>query len=578
MQNHEILINNHALNKSVFAKLNNLLKSNDLVEVNFLVAFISSDGIYLLINELQELISKQVKVVIITGFMNNFNSPKALELLLRIPGLEVRVANIANFHSKLYIFKHSDHYSYIVGSSNLTNNALRRNEEMNICIENKHALELNQEFAKYSHDLYHASSLLTDELLADYSQRYYQSNAKPKSIDYSHHNITPNKMQKKALANLTALRDNQQQRALLISATGSGKTFLSAFDAKKFKPQKLLFIAHRENLLNNAIASFQQVFSDLNFGKLTGKYKETQAKYLFASILTLHKDETLLLFKPNEFDYIIIDEVHRSGAASYQKVLNYFKPEFMLGMSATPNRNDDFDVYRLFDHNIAYQIRLNEALEEELICPFHYFGIAELQVNGKYLNDYSDFNSIDYHARVKHIISNLKLYGHAGNKVKGLVFTSRIEEAHKLSELFNQAGYRTCCLTGTDNEAKREAAIALLENDYTDNKGNPQAYLDYIFTVDIFNEGIDIPAVNQIVLLRPTQSAIIFVQQIGRGLRKTANKEYCVIIDFIGNYMSNFLIATALSGDNSYDKENLRHFVHEANSIIPANATVYNVP
>ena len=274
------------------------------------------------------------------------------------------------------------------------------------------------------------------------------------------------------------------------------------------------------------------------------------------------------MFNPDDFDYIIIDEVHRAGANSYQELINYFKPKFMLGMSATPERSDDFDIYQMFDYNIAYEIRLQQAMEYDLLCPFHYYGITDLQVNGISLEDKSDFNYLTSQSRVDHIIEQINNYGFSGERVRGLVFCSRKDEAKELSNLFNQRGYKTVALTGEDDENKRRDAMDKLETD------DPVDYLDYIFTVDIFNEGIDIPKVNQVIMLRPTESAIIFVQQLGRGLRKDYSKEYVVVIDFIGNYEKNFLIPIALSGNQSYNKDTLRRFVSEGSLLIPGASTI----
>lgn len=266
--------------------------------------------------------------------------------------------------------------------------------------------------------------------------------------------------------------------------------------------------------------------------------------------------------------YLTRAETHRSGAESYQKIIQYFKPKFLLGMTASPERTDGFDIYQLFDHNIAYEIRLQKALEENMLCPFHYFGVTEIMIDGKEIDDISEFRYLISDERVNNIISKIEYYGYSGNRVKGLMFCSRKEEARELSEIFNQRGYQTVALTGEDSQKVREEAIAKLEQDKRENG------LDYIFTVDIFNEGIDIPCVNQVVMLRPTESAIIFVQQLGRGLRKYQDKEYVVVIDFIGNYTKNFLIPIALSGDRSYNKDTIRRYLGEGNRIIPGSSTI----
>ena len=269
---------------------------------------------------------------------------------------------------------------------------------------------------------------------------------------------------------------------------------------------------------------------------------------------------------------IIIDEAHRTGAASYQNIMQYFTPRFWLGMTASPERTDAFDVYDAFDHNIAYEIRLQQALEENLLCPFHYFGITDLQIDGETVDEETglkDFNKLTSDDRVGYVIEQMEYYGYCGKRPKGLVFCSSKKEAGVLSEKFNERGYRTMALTGDDSQEKREQAVERLVLEDGEEK------LDYIFTVDIFNEGVDIPEVNQVIMLRPTESPIVFVQQLGRGLRKADDKEYVVILDFIGNYKNNFMIPIALSGDRSYNKDNIRRYVLEGERIIPGSSTIH---
>lgn len=275
------------------------------------------------------------------------------------------------------------------------------------------------------------------------------------------------------------------------------------------------------------------------------------------------------MFKPDHFDYIVVDEVHRAGADTYKKVLDYFKPKFLLGMTATPERTDNADIFKTFDYNIAYEIRLNQALSENMLVPFHYHGISELVVDGKVLDELSDFRLLVSEERVKHILHYADFYGCDAGRVKGLVFCSKIEEAQALANSFCEHGKKAIALTGASSEVERSNAIERLESDDI----AEEEQLDYIFTVDIFNEGVDIPAVNQIILLRPTQSAIIFVQQLGRGLRKSENKRYLEVIDFIGNYGNNYLLPIALFGDRSYNRENVRRTMH--NNHIPGASTVY---
>ena len=260
------------------------------------------------------------------------------------------------------------------------------------------------------------------------------------------------------------------------------------------------------------------------------------------------------------------------GAESYQKIMQYFKPKFWLGMTASPDTNQ-YDIYSIFDHHIAYEIRLQQALEEDLLCPFHYFGITDLEINGEVFDDNAgvkNFSNLISDARVDYVIDKANYYGFSGDRVKGLIFCSRKDEAKELSKKFNERGLRTEVLTGEDAQERRESVIARLTNN---EDGEDQ--LDYIFTVDIFNEGVDIPEINQVIMLRPTQSPVVFIQQLGRGLRKYEGKEYVVILDFIGNYMNNFMIPIALSGDRSYNKDAMRRYIREGARVIPGSSTIH---
>lgn len=531
------------------------------------VAFINKSGLAVLKQTLIDLKNKGIKGKIITSSYLNFNHPDMFNELLKFDNIEVRIFDKPNigFHPKGYIFKNIDSYNIIIGSTNLTQSALSTNQEWNILVSgnknNKLIFKVLEEFKlQWNHSI-----PLTTDWIKKYETIYTSI---PTLKEKKNLNIEPNLMQQEALNSLNALRNENKNKALIISATGTGKTYLSAFDVKNYNPKRMLFVVHRENIALAAMNSFKKIIKNHSLGLFSGNKKELEADYIFATIQTIHKKEYREMFSPDTFDYIIIDEVHRAGASSYQELVEYFKPDFLLGMSATPERSDDFDIYKMFDYNIAYEIRLQQAMEYDLLCPFHYYGITDVQVNGVSLNDKTDFNNLVSSNRVDHIIDQINIYGYSGNRVRGLVFCSRKEEAKELSKLFNERGYKTTALTGEDSEEKRRLAMDKLETD------NPNDYLDYIFTVDIFNEGIDIPKVNQIVMLRPTQSAIIFVQQLGRGLRKHNSKDYVVIIDFIGNYEKNFLIPIALSGNLSYNKDNLRRFVSEGSLIIPGESTV----
>ena len=296
--------------------------------------------------------------------------------------------------------------------------------------------------------------------------------------------------------------------------------------------------------------------------------KELDKDFIFSTVQTISKERNLELFKKTHFEYIIIDETHRSAAESYARLIEYFQPKFLLGMTATPERSDGNDIYEIFDHNIAYEIRLHQAMAENMLCDFHYYGVTDLIINEEDYEDKSDFNLLISDERVKKVSEMARFYGTDDGKTRGLIFCSRKQEAKELSIKFNSLGFKTISLTGESNAEERANAINRLESE------NPDEKLDYILTVDIFNEGIDIPKVNQLILLRPTESAIIFIQQLGRGLRKTAGKSYLTVVDFIGNYENNYLIPIALYGDTSYSKDALRKLISAGSNMIPGASTV----
>ena len=389
-------------------------------------------------------------------------------------------------------------------------------------------------------------------------------------------------MQESFIKKLDEIYHSGQNRALLISATGTGKTYAAAFSVKHLMEQKkpehhkrpikkVLFVVHREQIAIKAKNSFARVIGSEHgqtYGLLSGNHKDKECTFLFSTIQTLSLDRILKDFAPDAFDFIIIDEAHRSGANSYDKIMAHFQPEFWLGMTATPERTDDKDVFKIFNHQIAYEIRLKDALDYNLLCPFHYHGISDLKINNEEQKDFSNFAYLTSDERVKHVLQKAEEFKFSGERVKGLIFCSSVDEAKVLSEKLNQHNLRTTYLTGASKPEARLAAVDRLAG-----ADGPQA-LDYILTVDIFNEGVDIPEINQVIFLRPTQSPIIFTQQLGRGLRKAAGKEYVVILDFIANYEKNYLIPVALSGDNSYDKDSMRKLVMLGTKVIPGASTV----
>ena len=540
----------------------------------FAIAFITQSGLICLKECLKLLQEKNITGDILTTDYLYFNQPKALQELQQYPNLNIRIYTKENFHIKGYIFEQNDYYTLIIGSNNLTQTALKANKEWSLKINSlANGALINNTLSQFQ-QMWQEATPLTDIWLKQYTDKYHSLQKLKREFATAQENIStndiaPNKMQQEALKALEKLQQDNKHKALLISATGTGKTYLSAFAVKKANPKRLLFLAHREQILKQACKTFADKIPDIQYGILSANHKDFHKPYLFATINMLSKEENLTQFAPTHFDYIIIDETHRAGASSYLKILNYFQPQFLLGMTATPERTDGFDIYQLFDHNIAYEIRLNQAMQENLLCPFHYFGITDITVDDQEINDNSTFNDLTTDARVTHIINQSQYYGFSGERLRGLIFCSQIEEAQILSQKFNERGFHTIALSGKDSQETRTNAIHKLE------QKERSTGLDYIFTVDIMNEGIDIPAINQIIMLRPTKSAIIFVQQLGRGLRKYPQKDYVVILDFIGNYQNNFMIPIALSGDTSYNKDNIRHYVAEGNRFIFGSSTIH---
>ena len=558
-----LVYNNYKERIKVSHELELLFKNCDSFELS--VAFIADSGLAALKECFDYLRDHHIPGKIITSTYLGFNAPSMFKKLLKYENIEVKIFEGKGFHPKGYIFHKKDQTDIMIGSSNLTQSALAVNQEWNLFfssdVQKDIVLKVEEEFDKQ----WKQSISLTEEWIEEY-QKVYVKPVRHEIIKISKE-IKPNYMQKNALESLDNLRNNNKDKALLISATGTGKTYLAAFDVKAVHPKRMLFVVHRRSIALKAIETFKTIIKDKSMGLFSGDTKDINCDYVFSTIQTIYKPENRQLFSKKEFDYIIIDEVHKAGANSYQELVNYFKPQFLLGMSATPERSDDFDIYKMFDYNIAYEIRLQQAMKYDLLCPFHYYGITDMTIDDHVIDDKSDFNLLVDEKRVDYVIDKINDYGYSGDRVHGLIFVSRKEEAHRISEMFNQRGFNTCALTGEASEKQRQEAMDSLES-------NEDGSLDYIFTVDIFNEGIDIPKVNQVVMLRPTQSSIIFIQQLGRGLRKNNEKDYVVIIDFIGNYEKNFFIPIALSGNTNFNKDNLRRFVSEGNLSIPGASTI----
>ncbi|MBP3801971.1 MAG: DEAD/DEAH box helicase [Clostridia bacterium] len=578
----QFISNDYKEGRKVISSIEDELLKCDKFDIS--VAFITDGGIAPLLQTLKTLEERGIKGRILTTDYLEFSDPKALRKLAELSNIELKMYMTEEagegFHTNGYIFKNKDIYRIITGSSNMTQKALSVNREWNTKIVSTEYGEYVKEILSEFESLWNSKySLNFEDFIETYElnykiikdQRKIASSKKIASLE--EYKLQPNVMQVGFINNLNKLIEAGEKRALLISATGTGKTYASAFALRENNPRKALFLVHREQIAKQAIESYKKIFGNTKtFGLLSGNSKDFETDYLFSTMQMMSKEENLTKFKEDEFDIIVIDEAHRIGANSYQKIIQYFKPKLLLGMTASPERTDGYDVYKEFNHNIAYEIRLEQALEENFLCPFHYFGITDIVFEDETIDDNTnlrDFSKLTCDERVNYIIKQIEFFGHSGTTTNGLVFCSSKKEAQVLSEKFNEKGYFTIALTGEDSQEKREDAINRLTSKNVDDK------IDYIFTVDIFNEGVDIPEINQVIMLRPTESPIVFVQQLGRGLRKATDKEYVVILDFIGNYKNNFMIPIALSGDRSYNKDNIRRFVLEGERIIPGSSTIH---
>lgn len=612
-----ILANDGGACANVLATLKSELV--DCTSFAFSVAFITASGMQVLAAVLSDLRDRGIPGRVLTSTYQNFNSPDALRKLLEYPNIEARVYQ-GDLHAKGYFFDKRQLSTVIIGSSNLTQKALTCNKEWNILFrsyaDGAMLLDARREYDKLWDDA--QTARIDEEWISDYEAflaahavtlsggrrvplKAFSADAAEEGSGFAPEygraslsdgaercadsgtgdqtvggraagcaragsgagDIRPNKMQAGALEALDVLHGREERRALLVSATGSGKTYLSAFDVARVRPAKVLFIAHRQRILKASAKSYARVLGGAyDYAIYAGSSRPVHSTCLFAMVGTLarHLDE----FRPDEFDYIVIDEAHRTGAAGYRAIIDYFKPKFLLGMTATPSRTDGYDVYALFNHVIAFRITLQDALDCDMLSPFHYFGVADLAIDEESVDDFTLFNRLTSEARVDHVIRKIEEYSVEKSNRRGLVFCSRKDEARRLAQAFCERGYAAQAVDGDTPEVVRDATIERLE----------RGELEYIFTVDIMNEGVDIPSLNQIIMLRKTESAIVFVQQLGRGLRKFPGKAYTLVLDFIGNYQQNYLVPIALSGDRTYNKDGLRRVVKEGSSVIPGCSTI----
>ena len=513
-------------------------------KINFLVSFIKWTGIRIFEKELSEFTERGGKLQIITTSYMGATDLKAIEFLSSLKNTEVKVSyNTDNerLHAKAYLFyRNTGFHTGYIGSSNLSRSALTNGLEWNLKITTQEISHIIDKFQK-TFDTYWQDNEFEFfdkerdvEKLRVALKKERQSDS---TNSAAYFDIKPFPYQNEILEKLSAERSvHQRFRNLLVAATGTGKTVISAFDYKKFRGEnataKLLFVAHRKEILQQAQATFQGILKDANFGELWVDGLEPESfDHVFASVQTINNRLENLNLTPNYYDFIIIDEVHHISASSYRSILNYFSPKIILGLTATPERMDGEDILKDFCDTIAAEIRLPEALNRKLLCPFQYFGVTDnvdiskvSWQNGRYLPGELSKLYTQNDLRVNHILTNISKYLNDIHDVRALCFCITQEHAQFMAEKFQLAGIKADYLTSNKNNERSDIKRKFVKKE-----------INYLFVVDIFNEGIDIPEIDTVLFLRPTESLTVFLQQLGRGLRLAENKECLTVLDFVGN-------------------------------------------
>ncbi len=523
-------------------------------EFLFSVSFIKKAGLVLLANDIKSALERGAKGKLITSTYQNFTDVESLNFFLKLAVAfenfechlddecfyDEKSYSTNGFHTKGYLFEFDNRCELIVGSSNITRYALLKNIEWDLVVDCQKEDDAYLSACNEFDDLWNKTIELTQERINLYAQKInFAIERWDMDYDLAEQKIKPNYMQRKALKELNRNRAIGVGRALVISATGSGKTYLAAFDALNFAPNRLLYVVHEGSILRRSLETFQEVFGGLKTcGVYSGEAKELEADFIFSTNVSMCR--SLELFDKKEFDYIIIDECHHAVADTYRQIIDYFEPEFLLGLTATENRMDNKDVVELFGNNIPYELRLRDAIINDLIVPFHYYGIRDELVNYG-LTDSEErrlIAQISGDENCEFIYQQIEHHRPDGQKLKALAFCRNIQHARMMAENLGEH-YHTAFLSGKNKTGERIRAYNDLQSDSKD--------LEILFAVDILNEGVDIPGVNMVLFLRPTESSTIFIQQLGRGLRKYQNKSYVTILDFIGNsYKRSVHIALAL--------------------------------
>ena len=532
--------------------------SKEAVEIQWITAFAMKSGVKKIIPFLQRASERGVPIKLLVGDYLFVTQPDALQMLLdELPSAEIRIwkSGGTSFHPKSYLFRGTEASHLIVGSSNLSASALTTGVEWNLIAPTSVDAEVFEVAAVQFLKNFYADQTMSinSETLAEYRSLHKAANLKrPISPVWSEAEevemtvgptlpqqpevaetqmsysapIFPRPAQSEALDALENVLAEDYSRAMVVLATGLGKTYLAAFFAEKFK--RVLFVAHREEILTQAEQSFRHVHPDRSSAFYNASEKRTDADFIFASIYTLGSQYHLDQFEKDAFDLIVVDEFHHAAAPTYERLLNHFEPDFLLGITATPDRMDNKDVYALCDGNVAISIHFLDAIERNWLAPFNYYGVY----------DDTDYSAIPWRgtrydeqellqAQLRESFAQ-KIFGEWNRykQTRTIVFCSSVKQAIYMNYSFQREGARSIALHGESHPQERKTARSKLDS----------GELEVIFTVDLFNEGVDIPKVDTLLFIRPTESLAVYTQQIGRGLRIAEEKSHCVIIDFIGNY------------------------------------------
>ena len=512
-------------------------------EIYFLVSFIKFAGIRIFYKELEDFTKNGGKLKIITTSYMGATDLKAIELLSKLRNTEIKISyntQAERLHAKAYLFiRDTGFHTGYIGSSNLSRSAVTNGMEWNIKITTKEVRHLIDKFKKTFETYWKDTTFETFDSSQDVIKLKTSLEAQraTTSINTTFFDITPHHYQKEILEKLIAERQiHNRFKNLIVAATGTGKTVIAAFDFQKFlstnRYARLLFVAHRKEILLQALGTFRGVLKDTNFGELwVDGMTPTKLDRVFASVQTLNSQLSSKNLTADYYDYIVIDEVHHIAANSYRPIIQRFTPTILLGLTATPERMDNENILSDFCNVIAAEIRLPEALNQQLLCPFHYFGISDSidlstvrWEKGKYAQSELETLYTGNNQRLGEIVNNLNNYLTDPRDVRALGFCVSQQHARFMAEGFNQIGLKATYLI-SDNSTEREEVRLQLK----DKK------INYLFVVDIFNEGVDIPEIDTVLFLRPTESLTVFLQQLGRGLRKASGKDCLTVLDFVGN-------------------------------------------